>query len=102
MHQKPIIPHIILSDIGNKNGLLTHSNRKVNRSRISVDTSAYYYTSQTYRKENRNRKENRSVQCGHTGPFTPSVRISLRQRCDDTCDTALIDHNAVTYEWTHF
>ena len=42
MHEKPVIPHIILSDIGNKNGLVTHSNRKVNRNRsrsqISVDT----------------------------------------------------------------
>ena len=70
MHEKPIIPHVILSDIGNKNGLVSHSNRKVNqsgsRSRISVDTSAFYYTSQTYRKQNRNRKQNRSVQCGHT------------------------------------
>ena len=27
------------------------------------------------------------------GPFTPKVRVSLCQRCDDTCDTVLINHN---------
>ena len=29
-----------------------------------MDTSAYFYVSQIYRKQNRTRKESRSVQCG--------------------------------------
>ena len=33
------------------------------------------------------------------GPFTLSVRVSLRQRYDDACDTVLIGHNGVTLEW---
>ena len=31
----------------------------------------------------------------HKGPLTPSVRIRLRQFCDDACNIALIDHNIV-------
>ena len=31
---------------------------------FDVDTSAHYYVSQIYRKQNRTRKESRSVQCG--------------------------------------
>ena len=36
----------------------------LSQSPISVDTSAYYHTSQIYQKENWTRKQNRSVQCG--------------------------------------
>ena len=32
-------------------------------------------------------------------PFTPSVRVSLRQHCDDACDTVHIDHNRVAPKW---
>ena len=40
---------------------------------FSVDTSAYFYVSQIYRKQNRTRKQSRSVQCGQ------AVRSSLLQ-----------------------
>ena len=33
------------------------------------------------------------------GPFTPSVRSTLRQLCDDARDTVLIEDNGVTQKW---
>ena len=52
------------------NGLETHENRKVNlsqnHSQSSMDTFCILLWSHTYRKENRNWKENRWVQCGQT------------------------------------
>ena len=32
-------------------------------------------------------------------PFTPGVRVTLRQRYDDACNMALIDHNGVAPKW---
>ena len=37
------------------------------------------------------------------GPFTPSVSVNsattLRQRCDDACDSVLIENNGIAPDW---
>ena len=53
-------PRFFPCPISETNGLVTHS--KI--SQFSVDTSAYFFVSQIYRKQNRTRKESRSLHCG--------------------------------------